>query len=62
MDKLILDGLQTVIIILLGILIKVKKQWNPHPPGKADACIEHGERLVRLETKTDEIQKDINGK
>ena len=60
MEDIIIEGLQGIAILILILFRKVK--YNPHPPGKADACIKHGTKLAVLETKVDAIQKTLNGK
>ena len=34
-------------------------KYNPHPPGSAPECIEHGKVLVKVQTDIENIKEDI---
>ena len=57
----------TSLTALITVVVKViadkrrngQYKYNPHPPGDAKACVEHGEAIRRMEDKIDKLGERI---
>ena len=74
MEKYAWLAILTLAQIIQFLLMRPKdkgkgRQYNPHPPGQAETCIDHTERLARIEEQIDgqgkrleRIENKMNGK
>ncbi len=41
-------------------ILKRPIKYNPHPPGQASRCVEHGEDIARIEARLDGMDKRLD--